>query len=236
VGLTALAFVGLHAAGLLGTMPLPVLLGVLVGSGITSELAARRWYDKPGRFAIVVGVQMLAVTVVIYAIGWGPTLAIGYLFPLGEALRERGSSVWPVAYGASLAGLAGGETAIAFGLVHTYIPTPYVHGLAVLAALGLAFVMFLLASTTAARESAERDAHRQATRARALLDLSTSWADIHTADEIGDKVASAIPEVIGCDQAAVILFDPEDRTGRIVGTWGFSPPRSGPACGPSRSR
>ncbi len=124
VGLTGLAFVGLHAAGLLGTLPLPVLLGVLVGSGITSELAARRWYETPGRFAIVVGVQMLAVTVVIYAIGWGPTLAIGYLFPLGEALRERGSSVWPVAYGASLVGLAGGETAIASDSFTPMFPRP----------------------------------------------------------------------------------------------------------------
>src|ERR1700688_488857 len=223
VGLTALAFVGLHAGGLLGTLSVPVLVGILVGCGLASELVARRWYDIPGRFGIVLGVQMLAVTVVIYAIGWGPTLAIGYLFPLGEALRERGSSVWPIAYVASLIGLAGGETVIALGLVHTYVPTPYVHGLAALAALGLAFVMFLLASTTAAREKAEQNAHREATRARALLDLSTSWAEIHTADEIGDKVASAIPEVIGCDQAAVVVFDPEIQMGRIVGTWGFSP-------------
>jgi diguanylate cyclase (GGDEF)-like protein len=221
--LTALAFVGLHVAGLIGTLPLPVLLGALFGSGLASELAGRRWYDVPGRFGLVLVIQMLAVTVVIYVIGWGPTLAIGYLFPLGEALRSRGASSWRIAYGASLVGLAAGEAAIALGLVHTYVPVPYVHGLAALAALGLAFVMYLLASTTAARECAEDDARREATRARALLSLSTSWAETQTADEIGDKVARAVPEVIGCDQAAVAMFDPEARTGRIVGTWGFLP-------------
>ena len=99
---TACAFIGLHDAGLLGTVPLPVLLAMLAVTGLASELVSRRWYAAPGGFAIVIGTQMLAITVIIYAIGWGPTLAIGYLFPLGEVLRDRGSSSWRVAYGASV--------------------------------------------------------------------------------------------------------------------------------------
>jgi len=156
VALTALAFCVLHWVGLLGWLPLPQLLGILAASVLLNQLVIWRFGGIASLYWMVVALQVVCVTVVMYATGWGPALAIGYLFPLGELLRTRGSRGWPVAFVASLVGIAGGEGAITLGWVHSYVPEPYVHGLAALAGLGLGFVMHLLASAAAARASAMR--------------------------------------------------------------------------------
>jgi len=64
---------------------------------------------------------------------------------------------------------------------------------------------------------------REAARSRALLDLSTSWGEIHGIDDMATRLARTVPEVVDCDRAAVVLFDPETRIGRIVGAWGYPP-------------
>jgi diguanylate cyclase (GGDEF)-like protein len=70
--------------------------------------------------------------------------------------------------------------------------------------------------------AALEDARRQAETARALLDLSNSLAEIASTDEMAVHIARAVPAVIGCDRAAVILFEPNAATGRVVATHGFS--------------
>ena len=57
--------------------------------------------------------------------------------------------------------------------------------------------------------AAVEDARRQAQTARALLELSNSLAEIATTDEMAAHIARAVTAVIGCDRAAVILFEPE---------------------------
>ncbi len=70
--------------------------------------------------------------------------------------------------------------------------------------------------------AALEDARRQAETARALLDLSNSLTDIATTDEMAAHIARAVPAVVGCDRAAVILFEPKASTGRVVATHGFA--------------
>ncbi len=157
--LTALAFAGLHRLGVIGDLPLGLLLGLLVGAGVSGELAARYWSRNPtsGRLWVLVGVHMLAVTTIIYAIGWGVALAIGYLFMLARDLDDIDSRVWRPALVWTLAGIAAGQLAIAVGLVPTYVTEPGVHALAALMALGVAFVMQVLGTKTADQERSESE-------------------------------------------------------------------------------
>jgi len=83
-----------------------------------------------------------------------------------------------------------------------------------------AYARFVAAALDAA--AAVEDARRQAQTARALLDLSNSLAEIATTDEMAAHIARAVTAVIGCDRAAVILFEPNATTGRVVATHGFS--------------
>ena len=94
------------------------------------------------------------MSAIIYAIGWGPTLTIGYVFVVSRALDAGGSRVWRATLGWMTLGVALGQVAIVVGLVPSYVPTRYVHGLAVLGVLGMAFVVWLLGTKTEQNERA----------------------------------------------------------------------------------
>ncbi len=78
-----------------------------------------------------------------------------------------------------------------------------------------------LAATALDSAFALEDARRQARSAEALLDLSTSLADLSSVQDLAAKVAKAIPDVIDCDCAAVLLV--EDGVARVVAHSGYPP-------------
>lgn len=101
--------------------------------------------------------NVLATTAVIYALSWGPALAVGFLFVLAREMEERGPDVLRPGLVWTAVALAGGEVAIALGFVSTSIPEPEVHGLAVLMGLGVAFALQLLASKIGDQQRSEAD-------------------------------------------------------------------------------
>ena len=75
-----------------------------------------------------------------------------------------------------------------------------------------------LAAATLDAADALEDARHEAATARALLELSTSLADLEGAEEMASKVARAVPDIIDCDRAAVFL-DSGDRHGAVDGVY-----------------
>jgi diguanylate cyclase (GGDEF)-like protein len=69
-----------------------------------------------------------------------------------------------------------------------------------------------LAAATLDASDAMEDARHQANTAGALLDLSTSLAEIMSTKDMAARVASAVPQVIDCDRVALFL-DAGDWTG-----------------------
>ncbi|TML86062.1 MAG: EAL domain-containing protein [Actinobacteria bacterium] len=159
VALTGVAFALLYRLELVGDLPLVALLILLGVASAASEAAVRRWRDSPSprQLHALVAVQMVGTTVIIYAIGWGPTLALGYLFILARDLEDVGSRAWRPALLWTVLSMAGGQAAIATGIAFTYVATPYVHGLAILAALGVAFVIHVLGTKTAIQEATDSE-------------------------------------------------------------------------------
>src|SRR5258708_7949266 len=148
--LTAIAFALLYRFDLVGQVRLPILLALLVLGAMSGEVSSRRLRAgaSPAVIHALVAVQFLGVTAIIYAIGWGPTLAVGYVFVAARAIDEVGSHVWRPALIWTIVGIALGQLAIATGIVASYVKSPYVHGLRALSALGIAFVIWLLAAKT----------------------------------------------------------------------------------------
>jgi diguanylate cyclase (GGDEF)-like protein len=79
-----------------------------------------------------------------------------------------------------------------------------------------------LAAAALDSASALDDSRRQARTARALLELSNALAQLVATDDMAANIARAVPAVIGCDRAAVALFEPGATSGRVVATCGYS--------------
>lgn len=153
VTLTGAAFIGLRSAGWLGTLSLLLIIVVLLVGAVASEVAFQTARARQG-FEWLIVVPIVAVTVVIYSIGWGPALTIGYLYPLSEAFRlKRPPPAAPVFVTLAL-GLAVGEILVEENVVHSYVPTPYAHGLAALGLLGLLVVYQMLLTAKLSTEQA----------------------------------------------------------------------------------
>ena len=78
-----------------------------------------------------------------------------------------------------------------------------------------------LAATALDWATAIEDARRQAASAQALLGLSTALAAIVTPDEMAGNLARAIPVVVDCDAALVVLIDDDRTKSRIAASHGF---------------
>jgi diguanylate cyclase (GGDEF)-like protein len=182
---TAIAFVILSRLHLLGDKPVGVILAILAVAGVLGESTSRLLQVKRTPLAVHLGVggQCLAVAAVIYAIGWGPTLALGFLFVAARAFDLAGSKVWYVVVIWTAIATAAGQMAIAFGLVSTYVPVPEVHGLAVLGVLGVSCVTWVLGGKTRQGELAVTERDRAASDLRSTLSLLTATLD-STADGI----------------------------------------------------
>lgn len=153
-------FVLLHRAGFLGELPLAVVAALMLAAIAINRLVRRFFRSEHSVLHrhVRMGVQQFVIGTIIYAIGWGPTLALGFLVVVADDLRMYGSRVWRAIVVWTVVAMAAGQFAIAAGVIGSYVDEPDVHGLAALAALGTAFVIRLLGLKTAEveQESAER--------------------------------------------------------------------------------
>jgi diguanylate cyclase (GGDEF)-like protein len=62
------------------------------------------------------------------------------------------------------------------------------------------------------------DARRQNETARALLDLSRSLAEVAAPHDVAQRLASAVPSVVDCDSASVLLWDEHEQVLRLGGS------------------
>ncbi len=182
---TALAFVVLSRLHLIGDQPVWLVLILLFIAAVVGEVSGRMLEVNQSMWSVhvAVGLQCLTVAAVIYTIGWGPTLAIGFLFVGARALDIVGSRVWVVVVVWAAVATAAGQVAIALGLVSSYVPVPSVHGLAALSVLGVSVVTWVLAAKTKQSEIALAERDRAARDVRSALSLLTATLD-STADGI----------------------------------------------------
>jgi diguanylate cyclase (GGDEF)-like protein/PAS domain S-box-containing protein len=172
VVLTSVAFAILSGSGLIGNLPLWILVSLLVLAMLVGELLSGGYREDASLLALhgAIVANVLAVTAIIYAIGWGPTLMIGYVFVLARALDAGGSRVWRPMLLWSAIGVFFGQLAIVLNIVPTYVDAPYVHGLAVLGILGTAFIMQQLGSKTEQNECSDREVRTNVSLLSATLD------------------------------------------------------------------
>ena len=156
-------FVVARQLGVIANEPLWLLVGVVAIGWATSWLISKV-FPEPNTFQVAV--EMACIVLVIYTIGWGALLAIGFVFNVAGHLDDMGSRVGKPAILFSIVGIALGELAIALGLVKSMFPQPEGHGLAVLECVGVCFVIWMLAYTQRQKEIVETDLRRSEERLR----------------------------------------------------------------------
>jgi len=137
---------------------------VLLAAAAAADMATDRAFAGASRrdLHLRLSVDAATTTAVAYATGWGPVLAIGYMFLASRAIGQDGAGAAAAALAWSLAGIAAGQAAVAAGVAPTLAPLPAVHGLAALGALGLTMVVRTLRSAAMDKERYEDDLAKRA--------------------------------------------------------------------------
>ena len=104
--------------------------------------------------------MIVAISVGIYATGWGPTLAVAYIYAVCYAIRYAGSKATTPMLACTLVCIVLGQLAITAGIAPTLIDEPLVHGLALLAAAVTAMTIAFQGVVMAEKEALERTSQR----------------------------------------------------------------------------
>ena len=198
-------------SGLIADIPYWAIAGLLVSTLLVNSVGGALWSDATTgwRLAARVGVEMTTIAIVVYGIGWGPILAIGFVYGAADTMRTADSSAAKPAMVWTLVCMGVGQLAIFLGLAPTLIRQPLVHGLAALAALGALLTIKLLEWFAEARESSEG-------RFRALVQHASDIIIVTDASGRLSYVSPAFDRILGFsavqfgDRPANELMHPDD--------------------------
>jgi len=211
------ALLGLRAIGILAPVPIRVLVGITV---VALAISTTMSYWKKVRLlplSLRVGLQVVVTTCVIYATGWGPVLSVGFVFCAAQAVAIEGSpAVFPATLW-SLVCLAAAEIAVGFGWAPSVVSPGRSHGIALLMAAGLLFVMRIVWVSARDRENAaaalaaSEDRFRRllVNAADAVVVLDRSGAIVFATEAIETLTGYSVDELVGRRDASVIV-QPED--------------------------
>jgi len=218
--MTVLALTGLlslRAIGILAPVRVEVLVGVTLVGVVLSSIVL---YWKRARLLPVglrVGLQMISTTLVIYVTGWGPVLSVGFVFCAAQCVAIEGSpAVFPATMW-SLVCLASAEVAVGLGWAPTVLTEGQSHGIALLMAVGLLFVMRIVwvsardreLAATALAHSEDRLRRLLTNAADAVVVLDDTGTIVFATEAIVTLTGYAVEELVGRADAKLIVH-PED--------------------------
>ena len=151
-----------------------------------------------------VGVIEVGIAVVIYATGWGATLALGSRVRSGREHptgRVAGGAAAGVVHASCRSPSA--RSLVAVGAVPSLLPQPQGHGLAVLEAVGAAMIIALLGWATAGKERVEETVRRSEERFRALVQHGSDVIMVIDLDGAVRYVSPSIGRALGYDADAI---------------------------------
>jgi diguanylate cyclase (GGDEF)-like protein/PAS domain S-box-containing protein len=211
------ALLGLRALGILAPVPIDVLVGITVVALAVSTTMSYWEKTRLLPLGLRVGLQVVVTTCVIYATGWGPVLSVGFVFCAAQAVAIEGSpAVFPATLW-SLVCLAAAEIAVELGWAPSVVSPGRSHGIALLMAAGLVFVMRIVWVSARDRENAatalaaSEDRFRRllVNAADAVVVLDRTGAIVFATEAIETLTGYAVDELVGRRDASAIV-QPED--------------------------
>jgi diguanylate cyclase (GGDEF)-like protein/PAS domain S-box-containing protein len=211
------ALLGLRALGILAPVPIDVLVGITVVALAVSTTMSYWEKTRLLPLGLRVGLQVVVTTCVIYATGWGPVLSVGFVFCAAQAVAIEGSpAVFPATLW-SLVCLATAEVAVGLGWAPSVVSPGRSHGIALLMAAGLVFVMRIVWVSARDRENAaaalaaSEDRFRRllVNAADAVVVLDRDGVIVFATEAIESLTGYSVEELVGRRDGTTIV-QPED--------------------------
>lgn len=199
--------------GLVARLPIWAYVAAIIGSAVLSVIV-EPWHSEPAgsiRLQARLCIHVLAVTTVIYMVGWGPALGMAYAFIALQELQTWGSGLWPSVMCWSLANIAVAQYLIWIGAVPSFFSRGQAETIGALGACVLAIIIRMAGATGEKKERAESLLAHQA-----LHDMLTGLPNRAYFYERTDDALGAAP---AGSFSAVMLFD-LDRFKEINDTMG----------------
>ena len=187
-------FILARQLGAVADEPVWVLIGVMAVVWLASTAVET---VLPQRTTLRIAVEIASITLVIYTIGWGALLAIGFVFNVANHLDDEGSRVGRPSIIFSVLGIVLGECAVTLGIAKSLIPEPQGHGLAVLECAGVCVVIWMLTYTQRQKEMVETDLRRSEERLRALVQHASDVIMVMQADGVVSYTSPALLRLLG---------------------------------------
>jgi diguanylate cyclase (GGDEF)-like protein/PAS domain S-box-containing protein len=174
IGLGIPAFLLLAVArhlGYVAPVPLALIFGELLVTLAAMAVFTSRYPPGSARAKprVHMCMQIVLIGVIIYTLGWGSLLAVGFIFPATNIMSSDGSQNGPWAMGCIALTVLAGEAAVSVGGVKSLVVEPIGHGLAVLEVAGTCAVIWILTRNQGEKEQAERSVVQSERRFRALV-------------------------------------------------------------------
>ena len=160
-------FILARQLGAIADEPIWVLIGVVLVGGLASFIVETA---IPDRMTLRIAIEVGSVALVIYTIGWGALLAIGFVFNIANHLNDDGSRAGRPGILFSALAIVLGECAVALGIAKSLVPQPQSYGLAVLEGAGVCLVIWMLTYSQRQKETVAADLGRSEERLRALVE------------------------------------------------------------------
>ncbi len=199
--------------GYIESAPLWLILGEFLFTQL-STAAFALWFP-PGtpkaRPRVHLALEIALVGVIVYTIGWGALLAVGFVFPATMTISSDGSKIGVWATICTIVTVAAGEVAVALGLVRSMISEPTGHGLALLEVAGTCAVIWILTYNQREKERSqeemqhvERSLRDSEQRFRALVQHASDIIMVVAGDGTIEYASPAFEPTLGFSAAESI--------------------------------
>ena len=179
--------------------PLAVVFGeflvTLVGTAVFSNAfppgTARA---KPRLFLLL---QIALIAAIVYTLGWGSILAVGFIVPAANLMSSDGSRLGRWAMADIVAVVAAGETAVGLGWAPSLVPEPLGHALALLEICGAGAVIWIMTFNQRGKEAAEQEVVDSGERFRALVQHAPDLIIVVSSDGHVTYASPSVETVLG---------------------------------------
>ena len=184
------------------------LLYPLIVLGMAGNLpSVQRWLaggDLSRRVGLRMGPHIVVATAVIYGMGWGPLIGVGYIMLAMPYLNRDGARYWRHAAGWSAAAICAGQAAIALGWIYCYLPTAYAQAFGFVGGAVSVLTIRTVGLGAEELERAEAAVRVSEERFRALVQDSHDVIAVAGPEGRLTYVSPAVTQVFGLDPAEMV--------------------------------